>query len=135
MRYTPYEDEYAAVPGMTDEELLEYFLYRVLETDEVWALKEGSQWIRRELDGRETFPVWPYKRYADEAAVGDWQSFKPVADTVEFFLYQTLNKLALQNVLVEIMPRTTGPGSLVSPQRLFNFLEEMKNSREFVLDD
>ena len=70
MRYEPYEDEYAAVPTMSDEELLEYFLYRINETDEVWGLQDGVEWITRVIDGRETLPVWPYKRYAEVAAVG-----------------------------------------------------------------
>ena len=35
---------------MTDEELLEYFMFRIAETDEVWGLKAGPRWITREIE-------------------------------------------------------------------------------------
>lgn len=135
MRYEPYEDEYIATQTMTDEELLEYFMYRIVEMDEVWGLKDGSQWATGLVEGQETQPFWPYKRYADDAKAGEWQGYKAVPESLECFIYQTLNKLAKQAVLVEIMPRKSAAGCLISPQRLFNFLESMKESRDFVLDD
>lgn len=135
MRYEPYEDEYAAVPTMTDDDLLEYFLYRIAETDEVWGLKDGPQWITREIGGRETQPVWPFKRYAADAAVGDWQGFTPVPESVEFFVYQLLNKLAARGVTIEIMPRESGAGCLISPKRLFSLLDDMRDSGEYTVDD
>jgi len=135
MRYEPYQEEYDAAQTMSDEELLENFLYRIVEMDEVWGLKESSQWTTRVIDGQETLPVWPYRRYADDAAVGEWENLIAIAETLDFFIYQILNKLAAQGVLVEIMPRKTTAGCLISPQRLFNFLEGMRESREFVLDD
>jgi hypothetical protein len=135
MRYEPYEDEYAAVPSMTDEELLEYFMFRIAETDEVWGLKEGSRWITREIDGRETLPVWPFKRYADKAAIGDWQNLPASAESIEFFIYQILTKLAIRDGLVEIMPRDSGVGCLISPTRLFSYLEDMRESGECMVED
>ena len=134
MRYEPYEDEYAAVPTMTDGELMEYFLYRIFETEEVWGLKDGTQWMTHEIDGQITQPLWPYKRYAEEAAVGEWQNFKPAADSLEFFVYQTLKKRAMQDVMLEIMPRKSGIGCLVSCQRLFSILEGMMDAGTYTMD-
>lgn len=135
MRYEPYEDEYAAVPTMTDEELLEYFLFRILETDEVWCLKEGPHWVTREIGGQETLPVWPFKRFATEAAVAEWQDLKPAADAIDSFIYQTLSKRAMQGAMIEIMPRKAGVGCLVSPQRLITILEGTMHSAEYTLED
>ena len=136
MRYEPYEEEYAAVPNMTDEELLEYFMYRIFETDEVWGLKETANHLfTRRIDGVETLPIWPYRRYAAESAIGDWQHLVPAADSLDFFIYQTLNKMAAQDITIEILPRASAPGCLISPTRLFGFLDNMKESRDFVLDD
>lgn len=135
MRYEPYEDEYAAVPTMTDEELFEYFLFRILETDEVWGLKDGPQWITREVDGQVTLPVWPFKRFATEAAVAEWENLKPVADSIDYFMDQTLNKQAKQGVMIEVMPRKAGVGCLVTPQRLVTILEGTMHSAEFTLED
>ncbi|MGR8935292.1 MAG: DUF2750 domain-containing protein [Gammaproteobacteria bacterium] len=135
MRYEPYDDEYAAVPSMTDEELFEYFLFRILETDEVWGLKDGPQWIRREIDGQETLPVWPFKRFAAEAAINDWQGLNPGADSLESFIYSTLNKLVGQNVMVEVMPRKSAAGCLVKPIRLVTILENTMYAGEYTLED
>lgn len=135
MRYEPYDDEYAAVPTMTDEELLEYFLFRILETDEIWGLKDGPNWMTREIDGQETLPVWPFKRFASEAAVGDWQNFRPTTDSLEFFLDSTLYKQAANGVTIEIMPRTTAAGCLIHPKRLLTILENTMHSAEYTLDD
>lgn len=98
MRYKPYVEEYASVPKMTDGELLDYFLYRLFETEDVWGIKEGPQWFAREIDGQLTQSIWPYKRYAEEATIEDWEYLIPVAASLEFFLYQQLNKLAAQDV-------------------------------------
>ncbi|MDD4913889.1 MAG: DUF2750 domain-containing protein [Methylococcales bacterium] len=135
MRYEPYKDEYAAVPSMSDEELLEYFLFRICETDEVWGLKDGPQWLTREIDGRETQPVWPFKRFAEDAAVGEWQNLSPLPESLEFFIYQILNRLATRNVTIEIMPRASGAGCLISPKRLFSYLEDMQESSQCSMDD
>jgi hypothetical protein len=135
MRYEPHEDEYAAVPTMTDEELLEYFLYRIFETDEVWCLKDGPQLVIRQVEGRETLPVWPYKRYADDAAVGEWAELQATADSVDFFSDQTLQKLIRQGLQVEIMPRQSALGCLISPQQLSSILENMMESRDFMVGD
>lgn len=135
MRYEPHKDEVAAVPTMTDEELLEYFLYRIFETDEVWGLKEGGQWLGRQWQEQETLPVWPYKRYAEDAATGDWAGCSPVAESVESFCYQMLNSLARSGKVVEIMPRATAAGCLISPQRLFSMLENMMEARESTVGD
>lgn len=135
MRYEPHQDEYAAVPKMSADELLEYFLYRIFETDEVWCLKDGSQLMTNEVEGYQTLPVWAYQRYAEDSLVGDWQHFKAVADSVEFFAYQTLNKLARQEFMIQIMPYQSSPGCLMSPQRLFGILENMMEARDNMVGD
>ena len=134
MRFEPYKDEYAAVPNMTDTELMEYLLYRIFETEEVWGLKEGAQWITREIEGQIIQPIWAYKRYADEAAVGEWENLCPSAVSLEYFIEQVLHQLTMQDVTIEIMPRKSEPGCLISPQRLFDIMEGMMDSGEYTLD-
>lgn len=135
MRYEPHPDEVAAIPDLSDEELLEYFLYRIFETDEVWELKDGAQSVTRQVGDYETLAVWPYKCYAEDAAVGDWTHLKPVADSTDFFAYQTLNKIARQGLTVEIMPRAAAPGCLITPQRLFGMLENIMEARDHTVGD
>ncbi len=135
MQFQPSASDYAAVPHMSDEELLEYFLFRIFENDEVWLLKQDRRYFSRALDEHETLPVWPYKRYADDAALDIWQDCRPVGESLEYFMRDLLEQAKGLNQLIEIMPRQTAAGCLISPQRLFNFLDRLKDSREFVLDD
>jgi hypothetical protein len=135
MRYEPHNDESLQLPTMTDAELLEYFLYRVFETDEVWSLRVGGQPVTREVDGHKTLPVWPYKRYAEEAAVGDWEGLPAIADSVDYFTYQTLDKSARQGITIEIMPRQEQAGCLITPQRFFGMLENMMEARDDTVGD
>lgn len=135
MRYEPHHDESVLLPTMTDDEQLEYFLYRIFETDEIWSIRTSGQPVIRELDGRITLPVWPYKRYAEEAAVGDWEGLPAVADSVDYFTYQTLDKAARQGITIEIMPRRELAGCLITPQRLFSMLESMMEARDYTVGD
>ncbi len=135
MRYEPHNDESILLPTMTDAELLEYFLYRIFETDEVWTLRAGGQPVIREAADHKMLPVWPYKGYAEDAAVGDWAELPAIADSVDYFTYQTLDKLARQGVTVEIMPRGQQAGCLITPQRLFSMLENMMEARDYTVGD
>ncbi len=135
MRYEPYEDEYRAVPTMTDDELFEYFLFSILETDEIWGLKEGGRWLTRQIGEQETVPVWPYKRFAVDAATEYWQDYAPSADSLEHFIYNTLSYYAEQGIMLEIMPRGMGAGCLVHPQRFVTIVENTMHSAEYTLED
>lgn len=134
MRHTPYESEYAAVKTMDDAALLEYFLTRSFETDEVWFLNDRAGLQRREIEGQTTCPVWPYKGFASDAALEHWQSFSPTSISLDFFLYQRLQELMNQPVMVEIMPRDTGAGCLIAPGRLLSILQGMIDAGEYRLE-
>jgi len=135
MRYEPYEQEYNEVATMSDTQLLDYFLSRVYENEEVWGLKEGgAYWMSYELNGQETQPIFAYKRYADEAAVGDWEVLIPVAESLEYFMEKTLTRLIEQNITIEIMPRKSAHGCLVTPQKLLSILEGMIDAGAYSMD-
>jgi hypothetical protein len=135
MPIKPTEDEIAAIQSMADEDLLEYFLFRIAETDEVCGLKDGPHWMTREINTQQTLPVWPFKSFATLAAIDEWQHLKPVAESIEFFMYRILNKQIELGVSIEIMPRKTGAGCLISPQRLLSFLEDMRDAGECMVGD
>lgn len=135
MRYSPYESEYAAVPAMDDGELLEYFLLRVFETEEVWGLEdEYGDWLTREVNAQVTVPLWPYERFATEARESIFTTGTPGALSLEYFIEHKLPSVMAEGGMLEIMPRTKGPGCIVSPQRLVSILEGMMDAGEYTLD-
>ncbi len=135
MRYAPYESEYLAVPSMSDGELLDYFLFRTIETEEVWGLHEQADWLLREHQGQITLPIWPYKRFALEAALEHWHDGTPGAISLEHFVFKTLQQLIEAEVMVEIMPRGTELGCLITPHRLLDILTGILDAGECRLDD
>jgi hypothetical protein len=135
MRYEPHSYEYAAVATMDDAALLEFFLTRIYETEEVWGLKEcGAFWMSYERNGEETLPVFAYKLFAEEACVNDWEVMVPVAESIEFFMEESLPRMIQDSVVLEVMPRKEGRGSLVTAEQLYNILENMIENGTYTLD-
>ncbi len=135
MRYEPYDEEHAEVPAMNNAQLFNYFLMRVYETEEVWGAKEVStRWFTYPLKGQETLPLWAYKRYAEESAVGEWEHLIQAAESLEFFMDRTIPQLIADKVQLEIMPRKEGPGALVLPEQLHSILEGIMDSGQYSME-
>ena len=134
MRFSPYEEEYAAIPELRGAELLDYFLLRAFETEEVWSLREGGEWMVRQVDGQSVVSLWPYKRYATEAALDIWQNGRPDAVSLEYFLDAEIPVFVSGEVLFDVMPREGNAGFLISPQRLASIFEGMMDAGEYRLD-
>ncbi|WP_317933198.1 DUF2750 domain-containing protein [Halioxenophilus sp. WMMB6] len=135
MRYAPYDAEYLDSDTMSEGQQLEYFLTRVFETEEIWGLDDGCEWIYRVGEnGEQAMPVWPYEKYAKDAAVGEWEGSQPQAESLEDFMYHTLEMLIEDDVLVEIMAKPNKPGCLVSPHRLLSIFTGMIDAGEYRMD-
>lgn len=134
MRYVPYAHEYQAAAEMSEVELMEYFLTRVFETEEVWGLEDQADWVLRELQGQTCMPVWPYQQFAVDAAVASWSECKPQAESLEVFLQGILELLIEEDVMLEIMPMVNRMGCLVSPHRVKSILQGMIDAGEYTLD-
>lgn len=132
MRYAPYAGEVSALDSMSDGQLLDYFLTRVFETEEVWGLDDGCEWLMVEADGRWVMQVWPYRQFA--AACGDGAACTPTAESLEDFVYQTLGALMDENAMLEIMPAPGRAGCLASPHRLYDIFTGMFEAGEYRLD-
>ena len=134
MRYTPYENEYKAVQTMSAGELLDYFLLRVFETEEVWGLQQRGQWFTQAGGKDPWIPLWPYRKYASEAALDIWMDCTPHAISLEYFLDQLVPWLIEQNVTINLMPKGDGEGCLITPHRLQDILRGMQDAGEYRLD-
>ena len=135
MRYTPYEHEYQSSDSFSDTQQLEYFLTRVFETEEVWGLDDGCEWIfRTSASGENSLVVWPYKKFAEEAAVDAWSAYHVEAESLESFMEITLEMLMTEDVMVEIMAKPDKPGCLISPHQLKSILTGMIDAGEYRLD-
>ncbi|MFT3931155.1 MAG: DUF2750 domain-containing protein [Spongiibacteraceae bacterium] len=135
MRHEPYESELRAVPTMSDGELLDYFILRIFETDEVWGLNEGAGWLVREHEGKMYLPLFPYRRFARDAALDFLNDGSPISVALEHFIDHSLHELIETDTMLEILPRDTAKlGCVISPHRLFDILIGLFDSAEYRLD-
>ena len=134
MRFTPTASEYSALETMQGYELVEYFITRVAEVEEVWGLGDESGWVMQELGERTTLPVWPYQPLAQACAVGEWQDQSPKSVSLEHFIAHILKLLIEQDIGIEIMPGQSRQGHIMAPQQLKQMFESLLESGEYFLE-
>ena len=134
MRYEPSANESAAIETMAESELLDYFITRAAEAEEVWGLGDDAGWVMREQDDQVTLPVWPYRQFAHACAAGDWETQVTKAVSLEHFLSTILRLLVDQDIQVEIMPSASREGQRIHPERLFKLFESVIESGEYTLE-
>lgn len=134
MRYSPYAEEVTAIATMKEYQLLEYFLTRVFETEEVWGLSDGCDWIIVEKNNQVVMPVWPYQQFAQQAVTGKFADFTTEAESLEEFIDQTIAMLIDEDAMLEIMPGRNGPSCLITPHRLYDILTGMIDAGEYRMD-
>lgn len=95
------EKEVAAVTSLPGARRYEYFIKKVADQNQVWALWQGS-WATGVTDeGTITFPVWPAREYAERCRTGDWAAFES-------------RSIPLSDFLNELLPQLTSDGLRVS---------------------
>ena len=134
MHFEPTTQEYAALQNMSGTALMEYFVIRVAEVEEVWGLGDDTGWVMRELDDQTTLPVWPYQQLAGNCATGDWRGQVCKSVSLEHFISHILKLLIKNDIQIEIMPSETGTGHIMCPQQLLTLFEGMLESGEYFLE-
>ena len=134
MRHAPTAQELMAIAAMTDGELLDYFLLRVTETEEIWGLQQQNQLFVRQLETAGAVPLWPYRSVAVDAALDHWHDCVVQSVSLEYFVELTLPRLIQEELMVEIMPRGNAAGCLITPHRLLDILTSIMSAAEYRLD-
>jgi len=134
MQFSPTKNELTDTASMTKPELLQYFVSRTAEVEEVWGLSDNSGWVLREDDGVVSLPVWPYKKYSLACAMGNWANQIPDAVSLEHFIFKILKRLMNEEIMVEIMPNEHRSGQLIDPSELFVLFESVIESGEYYLE-
>ncbi|MYM62277.1 DUF2750 domain-containing protein [Pseudomaricurvus sp. HS19] len=136
MRYAPYETEVKELGVMSESQLLEYFLTRVFETEEVWGLEDDCEWATIQLAAHSAMPIWPYQQLANSAAsnLPAANNLLPTAESLEDFMDHTLPSLIEEDVMLAVMTSEESTGCLVSPHRLLDIFTGMMESGTYSLD-
>jgi hypothetical protein len=129
MGWVPQEQEVKAVLKMDGARRCEYFVKRVVDTEQLWSLRGGDGWVLMADDtGTPLVPVWPHERYAQECADGDWADCQPSPIALEAWLRAWTPGLEKDGRQVAVFPTAVGAGVVLASRELEAALrEEMEN--------
>lgn len=103
------EKEVEAVTALGSDSRYRYFIKRVADTETVWSLWGGNSWLfYRASDGRQFFPLWPAKEYADLCCTDFWESAESQPIKLVRLIDEFLPAMADEGVLPTIFPLQTG---------------------------
>ena len=135
MHHAPTSTELNILSKASNEERLDYFLTRAMESEEVWGLSNQSGWVMREEEnGSCILPVWSYSTLSQSCAQGDWASHTPDSVSLEHFVYRILVTLKEQQIQLEVLPSQHQSGLLIKADSLFEIFERKLDAVEYFLE-
>jgi len=134
MHYAPTLSEADFLMGASPQELLDYFLTRAMECEEIWGLSNASGWVMREHGETTSLPVWNYDVMANACASGDWSGYAADATSLEHFVFGILPKLQEMNAHVELLASPERNGVLITANALFEIFERRLDREDYFLE-
>ncbi len=131
MHHAPTAAEAKFLIDASDEELLDYFVTRAMECEEVWGLSSVSGWSMREHGENTCLPIWNYAVMAETCANGDLAGYAPDSTSLEHFVYGILPQLREMDVEVELLATPERKGLLLTAEGLFEILDRKLDSQEY----
>jgi hypothetical protein len=134
MHQAPTSAETKLLQGATPAELLDYFLTRAMECEEIWGLSNASGWVMKEDNGTDILPVWNYAIMAQENAKEEWSGYNPDSTSLEHFVYDILPQLQEQDIQLEILPSPQSKGLVIDAKALFEIIERKLDTVEYFIE-
>ena len=134
MQYAPSQTELSALTQATPNELLNYFLTRAMEAEEVWSLGNELGWAMQERDGKSVLPVWPYHVLAEAHVQDEDAANIPDAVSLEHFVYNLLPLMIEQDIHIAIMPNGREKDLVMEAKALFEIVERKLDASEYFIE-
>lgn len=100
----------------------EHFIKRAADHEEVWGLYKDGWAMASTNDGRQVFPVWPAKEFAELCATGDWAGCAPREMSVYDFMEDVLPTLQDEHAEVGVFSTPQDKGVVPTIDRLLEDL-------------
>lgn len=95
-----------------------HFVKVVADQRAVWGLYNQGWALARTTDGREVFPVWPAREYADPCASEIWAGFSPRKIELDDFIEGLLPDLKKKGVELGVFYTANDQGVLADLEQL-----------------
>ena len=115
MTYDLEPDEFETVMQLDADDRYDYFVERIVESEEIWGLSSGEGFVMFTADGDECLPVWPHPDFAAKLAVGDWADCVPQSILLKDWLEDWIPGMVEDGVSLAIFTDENEEGVVVSP--------------------
>ncbi|MCG2613445.1 DUF2750 domain-containing protein [Terrimonas sp. NA20] len=122
MYISPQEMEH--VSKLTPFARYEYFIKRVANFGEMYALRRDEEWLLAELDGHKLFPLWSAEDFASKNAYGDWVDYKPVSIELDVFNEEIIPLISSSEYLINVFSVNQTSGFVVTHEEFMRDLSE-----------
>ncbi|APO46016.1 hypothetical protein BS614_19600 [Paenibacillus xylanexedens] len=98
----------------------EYFIKKVVDTEEVWGLYENGWSVTEDEKGNKSLPFWPKKEFAEYCATDDWKIYSS-------------ERIDLYEFIDEFLPNLKTEG--YKPSIFFNKVDSAVLNVEILIED
>jgi len=134
MHHAPTAAEANFLVDASPEELLDYFITRSMECEDIWGLSNASGWVMRDHGETTCLPVWNYAVMADACAIDELSGYAADSTSLEHFVYGTLPQLRDMDVEVELLATPERQGLLLTAKALYEIFERKLDSAEYFIE-
>jgi hypothetical protein len=112
--------EFSAVIKIPANVRYEYFIKKIVDYEEVWALLcDDGYAMANDADGNLAYPFWPRKEFAQYCAIDDWEGCSAVSINLYDFIDKWIPGIKDENLKISIFPNNDD-ASLVAPDVLLD---------------
>lgn len=125
MTWNVHAKEFASLQEAAAPARYGYFMTRVADWGEMWALADAGGWVELDApDGTLAFPVWPHRVYAEACAIDGWSETRAEAISTDEWYGTLVARLEAQGAQVAGFPLPDGRNVLVPLARFNDDLRE-----------
>lgn len=88
---------------LNNEKKYEYFIKKIADYEEVWALKDDDGWATLGDEDNVFFPVWAKKDYSNLCVKEEWIGYTSQKISIQEFVENWIPGLKRDNIRITIM--------------------------------
>lgn len=121
------QKEFEAVLKCEAKIRYEYFIKKVTDYEEVWALSEDGWMLSGNNHGEKYFPVWPKKEFANFCAINEWANARAEKIDLYEFMEELIPSFIQDGILLDVFSNNENSIGRQPEDLLEDLNEELEN--------
>jgi hypothetical protein len=101
-----------------------HFIKRVVDSGAAWGLWQDGWALMVGDDGRQVFPIWPAKEYAELCKVDSWSAYEAKKIQLQDLVNDLLPILRNDDIIPGVFPTPGGKGVTLTVDELMSALKK-----------